>query len=325
MEESAMHVEFTSRTERWTEAEAARSSDLLARQSQAHRLARAVEGAGLDRLLIADNQGLADNGQLASFVLHNTFNLGVVVSHSAGVLAPQVAAQQFATLDQLSGGRLSIRIVAGDTGLDHEASLARTDEYLVLLKRLWANDKPFDHEGPHYSLKDAFAGSKPFGRAQIPFILGGLSGTAIKIAAKHADLFELPAGTVAEARQTISRVRAAAACHGRSDKIRFSVPVRPVIAGTRAEAWAKADRLGHDGEAIRLVGTAEQVALALLSYCDLGVREFVLHGLDQPHDLATFGRDVAAIVKRSVARQESEAPQPEFGEAIYLPFRSRAS
>lgn len=323
-----MHIEFTSRIERWTPVAAAGEKEAADTQGWARRHILAAESAGFDRLLIADSKGRADNGQLASFALHNTSQLSVTVSHAAGILAPQVAAQQFATLDQLSGGRLTVRVVPGEDGLDHEARLARTDEYLVLLKRLWTNDRPFDHEGPHYSIKAGYSDTKPFGRAQVPLALGGLSGTAVKVAAKHADVFELPAGTVADMRQTIARVRAAASTHGRVDRIRFSAPIRPIVAATRDEAWSRADQLAHDGAANRLVGTPEHVALALLDYCELGVGEFVVHGLEQPQEFFEFSRDVAALVRRSLARHEAHAaemPQRALWEPLALPLRGRPS
>jgi alkanesulfonate monooxygenase len=297
MKESAMHVEFTSRAERWTIPQAAQSPEFLTRQNEIRTQARAVERAGFERFLIADPLGLPDNGQLASFILHNTASLGVIVSHCAGIVAPTVAAQQFATLDQLSGGRLTIQVVAGQCDLDHEAAFARTDEYLVLLKRLWANDKPFDHEGPFYSIRNGHAGAKPFGRAQVPLMLGGASGTAIKVAARHAEIFALPAGSITETRQIVSRVQAAAAHHGRADKIRYSAPVQPIVAATRAEALARAEQLPAATEATRLVGTAEQVARALNDYRALGVSAFVLHDLAQPRDIETFVREVAPRVR----------------------------
>lgn len=321
-----MHIEFTSHIERWTPASVASAKAEADAQVRVRRLALAAESAGFDRALIADPRGRADNGQLASFLLHNTLQLGVVMSHAAGILAPQVAAEQLATLDQLSGGRLSVRMVPGEDDLDHETIFARTDEYLVLLKRLWANELPFDHEGPHYSVRAALSRARPFGRARVPLVLGGLSGTAVKVAARHADLFELPAATAAGTRQIIARVRAAASGFGRADRTRFSVPIRPVIAGSRAEAWALADRLPHDADSTRLVGTAEHVALALLDYCEMGVGEFVVHGLDQPQELVAFGHDVAAVVRRSQARHEAhmaEMPPRGLWQGAAFPPRGR--
>ena len=49
--------------------------------------------------------------------------------------------------------------------------------------------------------------------------------------------------SLAQVAETIARVRAAAAKHGRADKIRFSLSLRPVLAETEEKAWAKADAI----------------------------------------------------------------------------------
>jgi alkanesulfonate monooxygenase len=71
-------------------------------------LARATEAASIERLLIADRTGAQDATSLASYILHTTGTLGV--EHRVGSLAPEIAARQLATLDRLSGGRVSVRI-----------------------------------------------------------------------------------------------------------------------------------------------------------------------------------------------------------------------
>lgn len=297
-----MPIEFVSRLERTPE----HATD----QANVRRRVRALERAGFDRLLIADPDGLPDNSQLASFVLHSTFSLGVVVSHGVGAMAPLVAAQQFAALDQLSGGRLAVAvqpgsepIAAGGISLDHEQALARADEYLVLLRRLWSNEKPFDHEGGFYSLKAGHIRTKPFG-ATIPLVLSGLSGTALKVAGRHADVFSLSSATQDEARQTIARARAAAGSLGRAEKISFALDIEPFVAETREAAWARAAAVPPVPASIRLIGTPEQVAVALVDCCELGVSSFVIHGLAAVAELALFSDKVMPLVRRSAGRHE---------------------
>ncbi|GLS31527.1 alkanesulfonate monooxygenase [Mesorhizobium albiziae] len=334
-----MHIEFIGHTANLSlsknEADAAIDREGL------RRLAQLAEASGIDRLAVGGLAAGQDIAALASFIVHSTASLGVFLHHRIGAVAPTVAAQHLATLDQLSGGRVAVEFqperIDGVEG--HEEGLARVDEYLVLLKRLWTNEKPIDHEGSHYSVSGAFTAAKPFQRGGIPFSLAGLSGTAIKVAARHADIFALPAATVDETRQTIARVRAAAACHRRADAIRFSYPLRPVVAATREAAWAKLDRTAGNGQrrpgfiaadpfmggtnperfrlqatapspasqpaATTIVGTAEQVALAFLDYVDIGVSDFHLHGFETAEELAGFGRSVAPLVRRAVARHDA--------------------
>ena len=66
----------------------------------------AAEAAGIDRVLIEDRSGSQDVAALASYVLHATSVLGVSIQHDAGLVSPEIAARQIATLDQLSGGRV---------------------------------------------------------------------------------------------------------------------------------------------------------------------------------------------------------------------------
>jgi alkanesulfonate monooxygenase len=254
--------------------------------------------------------------------LHSTTDLGVAAAHDAGLVAPDVAAQQIATLDRLSGGRLTIAVIENGTQ-NHEERQGRLDEYLVLLKRLWTNDEPFDHEGRYYRLAGALTTAKPYRDGRVPVLLGGFSGLATKVAARHADIFALPASTVAASALAVERVRRAAANHGRAATIRFSYPLRAVIGRSKAEAWAIAGRAAPGGDPrdswsdtgrlrglaagqapvanapTLIAGTPEQVALAVLDYHAVGISDFVMHGFATAADAAAFGRHVIPLVRNS--------------------------
>jgi len=276
------------------------------------RHAALLEDADIDRLLIEAPAHLP-SGTAAFALLENAPQLGVVLPHRAGDVSLEMAAEQFGLFDQLSRGRLVLKVVPPSTAAfaekhdAHERALASLDEYLTLLKRLWASDDPFDFEGEYHRVARGHAAAKPFGGRQVPLLLGGLSGVAIKVAAKHADLFSLRPVPVAELRQDIARLRAAAIGYGRADRIGFSLAVRPIIGATREKAWAlsaalgpvEADRLPEN----RLVGTAEQVALQFINLVDLGVSDFVLHGMQDEEQLGLFARHVLPMVRNSASRQ----------------------
>ena len=63
------------------------------------------------------------------------------------------------------------------------------------------------------------------------------------MAGKHADVYALWGESLAQVEEIIAKVRAAAASYGRADKIRFSLSLRPVLAETEEQAWAKADAI----------------------------------------------------------------------------------
>ena len=78
----------------------------------------------------------------------------------------------------------------------------------------------------------------------IPVFFGGSSDIAIDIAGRLADVYAFWGETLDQARETIARVRAATARAGRDPAaIRFSMSFRPVLAGTEAAAWLRADRI----------------------------------------------------------------------------------
>ncbi|WP_407866933.1 LLM class flavin-dependent oxidoreductase [Phyllobacterium phragmitis] len=309
-----MPITFTGGPECWTTFYDGKSRS-FAKQTSAAYGQKGGEWPGLDRIAIDGPPDLPDNHSRAAFALASRSGPGVLVSHCVGPLEPVIAARQLASLDQLGNGRMAIRIFpGGEPGpsanwewLDHQKSIARADEYLVLLKRLWLNEKPFDHEGPYYSIRNGFCGVKPRQSPLIPLHMGGRSGLAVKLASKHADIFTLPPGTISETRSMMMRVREAAANFGRADKIGFSFPVMVVLGETRDEAWRRAERnpaLPDRGrpEAMRLIGTPEEIARALLDYHALGIKEFVVHGLHAAKSLALFTHRLVPMVRRSAAR-----------------------
>ncbi|MBZ9675422.1 LLM class flavin-dependent oxidoreductase [Mesorhizobium sp. ES1-1] len=265
-----------------------------------------IEDGGFQKIIVDDTAGLLTNMDIAAQVLDRTSSLEVVLTHWAGVVDPTVAARQLAAIDARSGGRLALRMLSEPLSDDdaetrpvgHTVIWQRIDEYLVLLKRLWSNDRPFDHEGAFYSIKGGYIERKGPHGADLSIRMGGQSGTALRVAARHADVFELAPGSIDEVGRLMERVRAAAAEHGRAGKLRFALPVR-IHQGASAA--------GH--KAVDLSGPPAQVALSLLAYTGLGIDEFMIAGVDTPREIATVGRETLALLRNSLARREAETPQ----------------
>ncbi|MBZ9884734.1 LLM class flavin-dependent oxidoreductase [Mesorhizobium sp. CA10] len=281
-----------------------------------------IEDSGFRKLVVDDPAGLLTNMDIAALTLDRTGSLEVVLTHWAGVIEPTVAAGQLAALDRRGGGRLSLRMLsepledsdAEARPVGHSVVWQRIDEYLVLLKRLWSNDRAFDHEGAFYSVRDGFVPRKGPHGADLVIRLGGQSGTALKVAGKHADVFELAAGSPDEVRQLMERARSAAAEHGRGGRLRFALPVR-----IRPDGWTGAS----DHKAVEIAGPPARLALALLPYAALGVEEFMIGGIDRLGEIARIGRETIALVANSLARRETEVPQP--GAFASHPFPQRCA
>jgi len=215
-------------------------------------VAQAHEYGGFDRVLIAHSSASPDGFQIASFVAQQTRRLGILLAHRPGFVAPTLAARQLATLDHFSAGRAAVHIISGgdDTEqqrdgdwLTHDERYQRTDEYLDVVKRAWRSDVPFDHEGAYYRVAGHRSQVRPVQQPHLPVYFGGSSDAALAVAGKHADVFALWGESLDAVRDTIARVRAAAAAHGRADCIRFSLSLRPILAPTEDAAWVRAESI----------------------------------------------------------------------------------
>jgi alkanesulfonate monooxygenase len=222
---------------------------------QAHlvRTAQAHEAAGFDRVLVAHHSSNPDGIMLAAHAAAHTHTLKFMIAHRPGFIAPTYAARLFATFDQLTGGRAGIHIITGGSDaeqrqdgdfLNHAQRYQRTDEWLHIVRQTWTSDVPFDFTGAHFQVEGAFSKVKPVQRPHLPIYFGGASDIAVEVAGHHADIYALWGEPVADVRAMISRVRAATARAGRDPAaMRFSLSLRPVLAGTEEAAWRRADAI----------------------------------------------------------------------------------
>jgi alkanesulfonate monooxygenase len=147
----------------------------------------------------------------------------------------------------ISGGSDSEQQRDGDF-LDHDARYARTDEYLGILRRIWTESQPFDHDGAHYRFRQGYSEVKPHQKPHVPIYFGGASEAALAVAGKHATSMRW-GESLDQVRDLTTRVRAEAAKHGR--QVRFSVSFRPILAATEDEAWARAHRILDETRRLR--------------------------------------------------------------------------
>src|SRR5712691_629700 len=208
---------------------------------------RTHERAGFDKVLVGYTSTAVDGFLISGYAAVHTERLAYLIAHRPGFVAPTLAARKAATLDQLSGGRIALHIITGGSDTDqardgdfvgHDVRYRRTDEYLGLMRRVWTEERPFDHAGEFYRVKAAYSDVKPLQTPHILLYFGGASEAAHLIGAKHCDVYMLWGEPLAAIRERIAEVRAVAAHVGREP--RFSVSLRPIIAPTEDQAWEKA-------------------------------------------------------------------------------------
>jgi probable F420-dependent oxidoreductase len=164
--------------------------------------ARRAEAIGIDVLVVTDH--LIDQlapvpAMLGAAEATERLRVGTFVLNN-DLRHPAVLAQDLASLDVLSGGRLQIGIGAGwnepeyvAIGLPYErvpVRQARLEEAIAILEGCFA-EGPFSFAGEHYAIHDYDARPKPVQRPHPPFLIGGGGRRTLELAAREAQIVGL--------------------------------------------------------------------------------------------------------------------------------------
>lgn len=216
------------------------------------RYARTIDEFGFDYTLVPYGSAGFDQYVIAAAVLEATTRLKTVVAVRPNSAFPTVAAQALATLDQLGKGRTIVHIISGGSDeeqrrqgdyLDKRERYERSEEFVQILREVWTRREPFSHTGTHYRFEDFGPGFETYSGGPLPVSLGGSSEYAFGAGGRQADIFALWGEPLAETRQQIEQVHAAAREAGRTEKLRFWVTFRPIVAETDALAEKRATKL----------------------------------------------------------------------------------
>lgn len=207
--------------------------------------ARVHEEAGFDSVLIGYFADAPDGFLVGAHAATVTDQLGFLLAHRPGFVAPTVAARKLATLDQLTHGRLAVHLISGGSDadqakdgdhVDHAGRYRRTEEYVQILVKSWTESAPFDFDGEFYSIQKSYADIRCHNQPRIPLYGGGGSDAAIQTLAPYIDTFMLWGEPLAETQTFMQKVRAKA----RANPLNFSVSTRPILGKTEGQAWDRA-------------------------------------------------------------------------------------
>lgn len=241
------------------------------------QVAHAAERLGFEGVLTPTGTWCEDAWLTTAALIRETERLKFLVAFRPGVISPTLAAQMAATYQRISNGRLLLNVVTGGDAVeqrrfgdwhDHDARYARTDEFLAIVRGVWAGT-PFDFAGEHLTVAGATLLQAPDPLPRIYF--GGSSDAALPVAARHADVYLTWGEPPAQVADKIAKVTALAG----SRPVRFGIRLHTISRDTSAEAWAEAQRLldALDPEQVR---RAQQQLAASES---VGQRRMVaLHG-----------------------------------------------
>ncbi|MBW8826718.1 MAG: TIGR03619 family F420-dependent LLM class oxidoreductase [Acidobacteria bacterium] len=188
------------------------------------RVAKQAEDLGFDGVWVSDHlvipkdqaypaAFLCDPLQTLAFAAAATERIGLGTSVLVGpqYTSPLALANTLATLDFLSGGRLTVGIGIGWSEKEYEALHApfadrgaRLDEIIDLFHTAWTDD-PATHTGKYYGFTDIRILPKP--AHPIPIWVGGGSDAALHRAITKGDGYHAMDKSPEEVRELVKRLR----------------------------------------------------------------------------------------------------------------------
>jgi probable F420-dependent oxidoreductase len=284
------------------------NSGALAQPEIMARIARDGEAMGYDYLTVTDHVTLPDMAEpgypysesgafystdsayrhemltLAAWLAAVTTRVRLVlavlvVPHRPAVLA----AKQLATVDALSGGRLTVGIGAGWLKAEFDAVVttpfaergAVTDEYVAAFKTLWTEKKPvIDGKYVHYDR--LLLEPKPTQKPHPPIWVGGESGPSLRRAARLGDAWypigtnnKAPFDSLARYKAGVARLRQLTAAAGRNlDAVALTYRVKRYGKDLPDQAGDGEHRLfsGSDADIVGDIHALEDIGVTAIDF-----------------------------------------------------------
>jgi F420-dependent oxidoreductase-like protein len=206
-----------------------------------------------------------------------------------------------AQVDQMSGGRVELGLGSGWFEAEHAAygipfpplgeRFDVLEEQLAIITGLWgtAEGETFSFDGAHYRVSDSPGLPKPAQRPRPPVLLGGHGARRTPaLAARFADEFNVPFGSLPDSAAGFGRVREACAAAGRyPSSMTYSVAQTVCCGKDESEFRRRAAAIGREPADIReraLGGTPGEVVAKIGEFAEIGAERVYLQVLDL-HDL----------------------------------------
>ena len=226
---------------------------------------------------------------------------------------PVVLAKQVATLDYLSQGRFFPAVGLGQEepeeyeacGVPKTDRAARTDEAIVLMRRLWQEDS-VTHEGRFFTCHDVSITPKPVFQPSPPVWIGGRSPAAARRVGRVGDGWLVSSATPAEVGEGKDIVfDTAAECNREIEEDHVGVLMGYYISDDYEQAATKSHQFvtrhrpdAHFSEFTAL-GNIQQVAELIQSYIDAGASKFAVRPLcagdESMEQLKIMGQEILPL------------------------------
>ena len=223
---------------------------------------------------------------------------------------PSLLAKIISTLDVISKGRSELGIGAGWYGREYEAygydfpshatRINQLDEALTIIKAMWSSEGSASFEGKYYRIIDAICNPKPIQKPH-PIIMIGGSGQKylLKVAAKHADRYNLFFGSPSKMKRKISVLKEYCKSLESSRRInyhkdiQYSVVLPCIVRDSEEEVNQIIEQYRGKDKTVEQylkdlvngisIGIPEKILKGINEYLDLGVTHFIFQftGLDE--------------------------------------------
>jgi len=272
------------------------------------RVAAAAEDLGFDAFFSSDHYlKMGDVGGLPGPTDAWTTLAGLARETSRIRLGTLVTASTFrypgplaiivAQVDQMSGGRAELGIGTGWFAAEHAAygipfpplseRFARYEEQLEIVTGLWETPPGaiFSFQGEHFTVVDSPALPKPMQRPRPPVIVGGRGQRRTpRLAARFADEYNFPFGSVDDTAAAFGRAQEACAAAGRHETSMIYSAAQVVCCGrSSAELKRRAAAIGRKADELAdngVAGTPDEVVRKISKFAELGAERMYLQVLD---------------------------------------------
>ena len=210
------------------------------------QIARAAETVGFEGALTPTGAWCEDAWLTTAMLVAESERLKFLVAFRPGVLSPTLAAQQAATFQRHSQGRLLLNVVTGGEPSEQRAygdylgkddRYTRTGEFLDVVRRLWAGETVTLH-GEQIHVDEAALTRVP--DPVPPVYFGGSSPKAGEVAAQHVDVYLTWGEPPEQVREKVEWIRGLAAAQGR--EVRFGIRLHVITRDTSDAAWSQAEQ-----------------------------------------------------------------------------------
>ncbi|PQE02828.1 LLM class flavin-dependent oxidoreductase [Mycobacterium sp. EPG1] len=215
---------------------------------------------------------------------------------------PVTLAKMATTLDQISGGRLTLGIGSGSIEDEHRRAglpwgtfgqrSALLGETLQILQQAFTSER-IDFAGEHFTVTDFPVKPGPVQKPGPPIVVGGVGEKfTLPLVARYADVWNVPTYALDQIEPKIAALRSICAEIGRDpDSIVLSIEavmaLAPDASSLPAVRGLAEKRFGGPGFGLHdtgLIGTAHQIVDRLGKLAEMGFRQIVLFTHDRCSD-----------------------------------------